>query len=84
MQGARCLFANAHSDQFWELIRTRERRLGASTLTALAANATIPTLSDLIEGRAVLWDITHEIAVNHLDTSLPVVSPEQAGAVWPA
>ena len=78
--GARVLFANAHSEAFWKMIRDRKRRLGASTLTALAAREPIPTLSDLAEGRAVLWDITHEIASSHLGYDLPLVSAEEAGA----
>ena len=77
--GGRVLFANAHSERFWELIRQNERRLSASTLTALAAKAPIPTLADLAEGRAVLWDVTHEIASRHLGYELDVVLPEQAG-----
>ncbi|NIV29284.1 MAG: metalloenzyme [Anaerolineae bacterium] len=78
--GGEVLFANAHSERFWELIRKRQRRLGASTLTALAADISIPGLEDLAEGRAVLWDFTHEIASRHLGYKLSVVSPEQAGA----
>lgn len=78
--GGQVLFANAHSERFWELIRKNERRLSASTLTALAAGAPIPTLADLAEGRAVLWDLTHEIASRHLGYELAIVSPEQAGA----
>jgi 2,3-bisphosphoglycerate-independent phosphoglycerate mutase len=78
--GARILFANAHSERFWHMIREKKRRLGASTLTALAAGGPIPTLSDLLEGRAVLWDITHEIAARYLDYELPLVAPEEAGA----
>jgi hypothetical protein len=78
--GGEVLFANAHSSRFWELIRKRQRRLGASTLTALAAAVRIPDLEDLAEGRAVLWDFTHEIASRHLGYKLPVVAPEQAGA----
>lgn len=78
--GGQVLFANAHSERFWELIRRRKRRLGASTLTALAADVPIPTLADLAEGRAVLWDFTHEIASRHLGYELSVVSPERAGA----
>jgi len=78
--GAKVLFANAHSEQFWQMIQEGKRRLGASTLTALAAGAPIPTLADLLAGRAVLWDITHEIASSYLDYDLPVVSPEEAGA----
>ena len=78
--GKRVLFANAHSDQFWKMIRENKRRLGASTLTALAADAPIPTLADLLAGRAVLWDITHEVASSYLGYDLPLVSPEEAGS----
>jgi 2,3-bisphosphoglycerate-independent phosphoglycerate mutase len=77
--GAKVLFANAHSERFWQMIEEGKRRLGASTLTALAAGAPIPTLSDLLEGRAVLWDITHEVAASYLGYDLPLVSPEEAG-----
>jgi 2,3-bisphosphoglycerate-independent phosphoglycerate mutase len=78
--GRRVLFANAHSERFWEMIGQGKRRLGASTLTALAAGAAIPTLDDLINGHALLWDITHELASGHLGYDLPLVSPEEAGA----
>jgi 2,3-bisphosphoglycerate-independent phosphoglycerate mutase len=77
--GARVLFANAHSESFWDMVRHRRRRLGASTLTALAAGAPIPDLDDLRAGRAVLWDITHEIASGHLDYGLPTVPAGEAG-----
>jgi 2,3-bisphosphoglycerate-independent phosphoglycerate mutase len=77
--GARVLFANAHSERFWQMIREKKRRLGASTLTALAADAPIPTLTDLSEGRAVLWDITHEVASQYLGYELPLVPAEEAG-----
>ncbi len=78
--GAQVLFANAHSERFWEMIREGRRRMGASTLTALAAGAEIPSLRDLAEGRAVLWDITHEVASRFLSYELPVIEPELAGA----
>jgi 2,3-bisphosphoglycerate-independent phosphoglycerate mutase len=77
--GGRVLFANAHSEQFWQMVHERRRHLGASTLTALAADAPIPTLADLVEGRALLWDITHEIATGHLGYDLPLVSAVEAG-----
>lgn len=77
--GARVLFANAHSEKFWRMVRRGKRRLGASTLTALAANAPLPTLADLRAGRAVLWDITHEVAAQHLGYDLPIITPEEAG-----
>jgi len=78
--GARVLFANAHSERFWQMINEGKRRLGASTLTALAADAPIPTLADLFLGQAVLWDITHEIASSYLNYQVPLISAEEAGA----
>jgi hypothetical protein len=77
--GARVLFANAHSARFWQLVEARKLRLGASTLTALAAGAPIPDLDDLRAGQAVLWDITHEVANQHQGYALPLVTPEEAG-----
>lgn len=78
--GARVLFANAHSKQFWQMVSEGKRRLSASTLTALAADAPIPGLDDLRQGRAVLWDLTHEVASSHLGYDLPLVAAEEAGA----
>ena len=78
--GKRVLLANAHSERFWEMIRRGKRRLGASTLTAMAAGVPIPTLEDLAAGRAVLWDLTHEIASGYLQYDLPLLPAAQAGA----
>jgi 2,3-bisphosphoglycerate-independent phosphoglycerate mutase len=78
--GASVLFANAHSERFWQMIREGKRHLGASTLTALAADVTIPTLDDLAAGQAVLWDITHEIAASYLGYDLKQVPAAEAGA----
>jgi 2,3-bisphosphoglycerate-independent phosphoglycerate mutase len=78
--GARVLFANAHSERFWQMVRDRKWSLSASTLTALAADARIPTMEDLLQGLAVLWDITHEVTGEHFGWDLPAISPEEAGA----
>ena len=77
--GKKVLFANAHSERFWQMVHDGDRSLSASTLTALAAGAPIPTLDDLLHGRAVLWDLTHEIANAHMGYALPQISPELAG-----
>jgi hypothetical protein len=77
--GASVLFANAHSQRFWEMVEHRRRRLGASTLTAMAAGAPIPDLDALRRGQAVLWDITHEIGNQYLEYQLPILSPNEAG-----
>jgi 2,3-bisphosphoglycerate-independent phosphoglycerate mutase len=78
--GKRVFLANAHSERFWEMIRQRKRRLGASTLTALAAGISIPTLEHLAAGQAVLWDLTHEIASSYLQYDLPTLPAAEAGA----
>jgi hypothetical protein len=77
--GARVIFANAHSARFWKMVEERKLRLGSSTLTAMAAGIPIPDLADLLAGRAVLWDITHEVASGHLQYELPLVPAEEAG-----
>jgi hypothetical protein len=77
--GKRVFFANAHSERFWQLIGEGKRRLAASTLTAMAAGVEIPTLDDLAAGRAVLWDITHEIASTHLGYQVPLLAAAEAG-----
>jgi 2,3-bisphosphoglycerate-independent phosphoglycerate mutase len=77
--GKRVFFANAHSERFWEMVREGKRRLAASTLTAMAAGLEIPTLEDLARGRAVLWDITHEIASTHLGYPVPLLAAAEAG-----
>jgi 2,3-bisphosphoglycerate-independent phosphoglycerate mutase len=78
--GAQVTSANAYSDRYWDMVRDGERRLSASTLTIMASGAPFRTLQDLVEGRAVLWDITHEVATGHLGFDLPLVAPEEAGA----
>jgi len=78
--GAQVTSANAYSDRYWAMVREGERRLSASTLTIMASGAPFRTLQDLLEGRAVLWDITHEVATAHLGFDLPLVAPEEAGA----
>jgi 2,3-bisphosphoglycerate-independent phosphoglycerate mutase len=78
--GKRPFLANAHSERFWEMIRRRKRRLGASTLMALAAGLSIPTLEHLAAGQAVLWDLTHEIASSYLQYDLPTLPAAEAGA----
>ena len=78
--GAQVTSANAYSERYWAMVREGERRLSASTLTIMASGTPFRTLEDLLAGRAVLWDITHEVATGHLGFELPLVAPEEAGA----
>ena len=78
--GAQVTSANAYSERYWAMVREGERHLSASTLTIMASGVPFRTLQDLLDGRAVLWDITHEVATGHLGFELPLVAPEEAGA----
>jgi 2,3-bisphosphoglycerate-independent phosphoglycerate mutase len=78
--GAQVTSANAYSERYWAMVREGERRLSASTLTIMASGAPFRTLEDLLAGRAVMWDITHEVVTGYLGFELPLVAPEEAGA----
>lgn len=78
--GAQVTMANAYSERYWATVQDSGRRLSASTLAAMASGARFRNLDDLRAGRAVLWDLTHEVAVGHLQYDLPLVTPEEAGA----
>jgi hypothetical protein len=79
-RGLRATLANAYSDGYWEWVKKRRRgRHSASTLTNLAAGLPFRTFDDLRQGRAVYWDITHEVSRQHFQAELEPVSSHEAG-----
>ncbi len=68
--------ANAYSDAYWQRKRPRH---SASTLAIMAADIPFRTMQHLLDGQAVYWDITHEVAQASYAPELPRISPEQAG-----
>ncbi len=78
--GFRPLFANAFTKGYWERAMRRHPGHSASTLSAMAAGIDLLTTEDLARGRAVYWDITHEVGSALLGRELPPpIPPEQAG-----
>ncbi len=68
--------ANAYSDAYW---RRKRPRHAATTLAIMAAEIPFRTTGQLLDGEAVYWDITHEIARASYAPELPLIPPEEAG-----
>jgi hypothetical protein len=77
--GREASFLNAFGPRFFETPETR-RRLSATTLATLASGARIRTWADLLDGRAVVHDLTHW-RMKEWGYDLPLRSPEEAGAI---
>ncbi|MCP4518514.1 MAG: metalloenzyme, partial [Delftia sp.] len=79
-RGLRATLANAYSDGYWDWVQNKRRgRHPATTLTNMAANLPFRTFDDLRQGRAVYWDITHELSRQHFDADLQAIAPDEAG-----
>jgi len=79
-RGLRATLANAYSDGYWRWVRDKRRgRHSATTLANMAANLPFRSFDDLRQGRAVYWDITHELSRQHFEADLQPVAPEEAG-----
>ena len=77
--GREASFLNAFGPRFFETEATR-RRLSATTLATMASGARIRTWDDLLEGKAVVHDLTHW-RMREWGYDLPLRTPEEAGAI---
>lgn len=77
--GLRPTFLNAFGPRFFQTDPPL-RRLSATTLATLAAEAPLRTWEDLVEGRAVVHDLTHW-RMREYGFDLPYRPPEEAGAI---
>jgi 2,3-bisphosphoglycerate-independent phosphoglycerate mutase len=79
-RGLKATLANAYSDGYWSWVKeTRRGRHSATTLTNMAAGLPFRTFEDLRHGRAVYWDITHELARESFYPDLEPVTATEAG-----
>lgn len=79
-RGQRATLANAYSDGYWSWVQEKRRgRHSATTLTNMAAGLPFRTFEDLLRGRAVYWDITHELARESFYPDLEPVPATEAG-----
>jgi hypothetical protein len=72
-------FLNAFGPRFFEAPETK-RRLSATTLATLASGSPFRTWNDLLEGRAVVHDLTHW-RMREWGFDLPLRTPEEAGVI---
>lgn len=78
-QGRSATFLNAFRPEYFEMPHA-QRRLSATSLATLASGARFRSWEDLLEGRAVTHDLTHE-RVRERGYDLPLRTPEEAGAI---
>jgi 2,3-bisphosphoglycerate-independent phosphoglycerate mutase len=79
-RGLNATLANAYSDSYWSWVEDKRRgRHSATTLTNLAAGLPFRNFEDLRTGRAVYWDITHEIARESFHADLEPIPAFEAG-----
>jgi 2,3-bisphosphoglycerate-independent phosphoglycerate mutase len=72
-------FLNAYGTTFFQTEPSR-RRLSATSLATLASGSPFRTFEDLIEGRAVVHDLTHW-RMRERGYDIPLRTPEEAGAI---
>lgn len=78
--GRSVTFANAYTEGYRKRLETSWRRVGATTVTALAAGLELRTVEDLERGEAVTWDVTRDLfgrspAKPETPRRLPEVAP---------
>lgn len=77
--GRRVTFANAYTPGYFDAVERGQKRLSATTLTALAAGVTLRGIEDLLAGEAVTWDVCRDLFGRGVDDPLPPVEPAEAG-----
>ncbi|MGH7680673.1 MAG: alkaline phosphatase family protein [Candidatus Eiseniibacteriota bacterium] len=77
--GLSASFLNAFGPRFFEMAEN-QRRLSATSLATMASGAPFRTWTDLLEGRAVVHDLTHW-RVREWGYDLPLRSADEAGAI---
>ena len=78
-RGRSATFLNAFRPEYFTQPHA-QRRLSATSLATLASGARFRSWEDLLEGRAVTHDLTHE-KVRERGYDLPLRTPEEAGAI---
>ncbi|ELR68273.1 Phosphoglyceromutase [Fulvivirga imtechensis AK7] len=73
------IFANSYTDGFFKSFDKTSPNYSVTTRCVLAARTNFNTLDDLIENRAVHWDITNSTLQDIPNNRVPLVSPFKAG-----
>lgn len=73
------IFANSYTDGFFNAFDQSSPNYSVTTRCVLAAQIKFKTLNDLIDKRAVHWDITNSTLQDMPNNRVPLISPGEAG-----
>jgi 2,3-bisphosphoglycerate-independent phosphoglycerate mutase len=74
-----CIFANSYSDGFFNSFNLNSTSYSVTTRCVLAGQLRFNTLNDLINHKAVHWDITNRTLQDMQHNNVPLRSPNKAG-----
>lgn len=78
-RGCRVVFANAFSSEYFELLEQRRRRPSVTVLSAWSAELSLLSIDDLVEHRALSWDLCRDLLAPVLERPVPVIQASRAG-----
>lgn len=73
------IFANSYTDGFFKSFDRNSSNYSVTTRCVLAAESKFNTLDDLIDGKAVHWDITNVTLQETPNNRVPLITPFKAG-----
>jgi 2,3-bisphosphoglycerate-independent phosphoglycerate mutase len=77
--GLRACFANAYTDEYFAMVERGERSHSVTTHCVLSSGLSFKSTQDLLNGKAVYWDITNRNLPSRSSAAVPQISPETAG-----
>jgi 2,3-bisphosphoglycerate-independent phosphoglycerate mutase len=77
--GLTATFANCYRNQYFDLVKAGKREHSVTTLSMMAANLPLRTLTDYNNANAIYWDITAEIMATSAVLPVETISPFEAG-----
>lgn len=73
------IFSNSYTDKFFDTFPQNTSSYSVTTHCVLAARSKFNTLHDLMENRAVHWDVTNITLQGLPDRTVPLITPFKAG-----
>ena len=79
-RGKQVTFANSYTPAYLDAIRQGSRRPSVTTCALLASSVRPREMDDLLQRRAVTWDVVRDHFRTQVDPTVPLVSPTEAGS----
>ncbi len=78
-QGCEVAFANTFSHETLAALKVGKRRISATVFLAMAAGARLRTVSDLVSGKSVSWDLERDVFATYAREDIPPIDASEAG-----